>query len=91
MATRKKRSISVPPDLDEEIEAAAAADGASYSAWLAGVARKELLVRSGLEAVAEFELAEGAFTEAERSDARAWARDALERSKEVGTSPRRSA
>ncbi|MBA3956666.1 MAG: hypothetical protein H0X58_08385 [Acidimicrobiia bacterium] len=91
MATRKKRSISMPPDLDQEVGAAAAADGESYSAWLAGVARKELLVRAGLEAVAEFELAEGVFTDAEKSDAREWASDALERSKDVGTAPRRSA
>jgi len=32
MAVRKKRSISMPPDLDAEIAAAAAQAGLSYSA-----------------------------------------------------------
>ena len=39
MAVRKKRSISIPPELDAEIAAAAAAAGMSYSAWLARAAR----------------------------------------------------
>src|ERR1700752_4697842 len=34
MAVRKKRSISMPPDLDAEIAAAAAEAGLSYRAWL---------------------------------------------------------
>jgi len=46
MAVRKKRSISMPPDLDAEIAAAAARAGMSYSAWLADTARKEFGIRS---------------------------------------------
>jgi len=34
MVSRKKRSISMPPELDSSIEAAAA-EGTSYSGWLA--------------------------------------------------------
>ena len=36
----KKRSVSIPPDLDAQIEAAAAEAGMTYSAWLAATARK---------------------------------------------------
>jgi hypothetical protein len=38
MAVRKKRSISLPPDLDTEIADAAAQAGMTYSAWLAAIA-----------------------------------------------------
>src|SRR5690348_17600567 len=62
MATRKKRSISMPPDLDAEIAAAAARAGMSYSAWLADTARKEFAIRAGLGAVSQFERDHGAVT-----------------------------
>ena len=48
MAVRKKRSISLPPDLDAEIAAAAAQAGMTYSSWLAATARKEFTIRAGL-------------------------------------------
>ena len=73
MAVRKKRSISIPPELAAEIAAAAAAAGMSYSAWLAQAARKEFTVRAGLEAVGEYEAEHGAFTPAEIADAEEWA------------------
>ena len=41
VAVRKKRSISMPPELDAEIAEAAAHAGMSYSAWLAEMARME--------------------------------------------------
>jgi hypothetical protein len=44
MAVRKKRSISMPPDLDAEIAAAAEQAGMSYSAWLAD-ARREFTIQ----------------------------------------------
>ena len=43
-AVRKKRSISMPEDLDSAIEAAAAAEGMTYGGWLADVPRKEFLI-----------------------------------------------
>src|SRR5579863_380981 len=55
MAVRKKRSISLPPDLDDQIAAAAEQAGVTYSAWLAATARKEFTLRAGLLAVAEYE------------------------------------
>jgi len=91
MAVRKKRSISVPPDLDLQIETAARAAGMSYSGWLAATARKEFIIQAGLSAVADFEREHGAFTADERADAAQWADDALKRSKRSGARHRRSA
>ena len=91
MAVRKKRSVSMPPDLDAEIAAAAAQAGMSYSAWLAGVARKEFTIRAGLDAVAGFERSHGRFTPDELAEAETWANEALARSKRSGTRQRQSA
>jgi hypothetical protein len=79
MAVRKKRSISMPPELDAEIAAAAAQEGLSYSAWLADTARKEFTIRAGLAAVSLFEHDHGAFSAAEIADADAWAAQAVKR------------
>ena len=73
MAVRKKRSISIPPDLDAEIAAAAQAAGMSYSAWLAQTARKEFTIRAGLEAVSQYETEHGPFTPDEIAKADEWA------------------
>lgn len=79
MAVRKKRSVSIPPDLDAQIEAAAAEAGVTYSAWLAATARKEFTIRAGLKAVADFEREQGAFRPDEIAEAEQWAREALGR------------
>jgi hypothetical protein len=89
MAVRKKRSISMPPDLDAEIAAAAARAGMSYSAWLADTARKEFTIRAGLAAVSQFEHDHGAFTPEELAEAQQWAATALERARQSGSSARR--
>lgn len=89
MAVRKKRSISMPPDLDAEIAAAAARAGMSYSAWLADTARKEFAIRAGLAAVSQFERDHGSFTAEEVSAAEEWAAMALERASRTGGSTRR--
>jgi hypothetical protein len=73
VAVRRKRSISIPPELDEQIAAAAEAAGMSYSAWVAQAARKEFTIRAGLEAVSQFETEHGAFTPDEIAEADAWA------------------
>ena len=91
MVVRKKRSISMPPELDSRIESAAAAEGTSYSGWLAAVARKEFTIRAGLDAVAGFERSHGRFTPNELAEAETWANDALARSKRTGTRQRQSA
>jgi hypothetical protein len=84
VAVRKKRSISIPPDLDAQIEKAAADAAMTYSAWLAATARKEFMIRSGLDAVADFERSHGAFTTEELLEAERWARRALDKSGRSG-------
>ena len=73
MAVRKKRSISLPPELDAEIAAAAQEAGMSYSAWLAQTARKEFTIRAGLDAVSQYEDEHGPFTPDEIAEADEWA------------------
>lgn len=73
MAVRKKRSISIPPELDAEIAAAAQEAGLSYSAWVARTARKEFTTRAGLEAVSQYEAEFGSFTPEEIAEADEWA------------------
>jgi hypothetical protein len=77
MAVRKKRSISMPPDLDAEIATAADEAGLSYSAWLAETARKEFTIRAGLTAISQFEDEHGAFSAEELAEADAWAAQAI--------------
>lgn len=89
MAVRKKRSISMPPDLDAEIAAAAAQAGMSYSAWLADTVRKEFTIRAGLAAVSQFEQDHGTFTPEELADAQQWAATAVERARRTGRSAQR--
>ena len=89
VAVRKKRSISMPPDLDAEIAAAAALAGMSYSGWLADTARKEFTIRAGLAAVGQFEQDHGAFTPEELAEAQQWAATALERARRTGGSAQR--
>lgn len=91
MAVRKKRSVSLPPDLDAQIEAAATADGMTYSGWLADTARKEFTIQAGLRAVVEWEAEHGAFSPDELTDAESWAQAAIDRGRESGTPGRRSA
>jgi hypothetical protein len=91
MAVRKKRSISLPPDLDAEIAAAAEQAGMTYSSWLAATARKEFTIRAGLAAVAQFEDEHGAFTSDELAEADQWAAQAAERASHTGAGRRRSA
>ena len=73
MAIRKKRSVSIPPELDAEIAAAAQEAGLSYSAWIAQIARKEFTIRAGLEAVSQYEAEYGSFTPDEIAEADEWA------------------
>ena len=77
MAVRKKRSISLPPDLNDQIAAAAEQAGMTYSAWLAATARKEFTLRAGLAAVADYEREHSPFTPGELADADQWAATAL--------------
>ena len=60
-----KLAITVDPDVHEGVLAAAEEEGMSVSAWMTAAARRALLVRDGLRAVAEWESEHGRFSDAE--------------------------
>lgn len=64
-----KLAITVDPDVRAGVVAAAGEDDMSVSAWITEAARRALLIRDGLRAVAEWEAENGAFTRAEMSAA----------------------
>jgi hypothetical protein len=66
-----KLAITVDADVHAKVLDAAAAEGSSVSAWITAAARRALLVRDGLAAVAEWEAENGALTKAELEAARA--------------------
>lgn len=66
-----KLAITVDPEVHAGIIAAAADDNVSISAWMTEAARRALLIREGLTAVAEWEAEHGALTDAEIAAARA--------------------
>jgi hypothetical protein len=65
-----KLAITVDPDVHDRIVSAAAEEGVSVSAWMTAAARRTLLVRDGLSAVAEWERDNGELTDAELREAR---------------------
>jgi hypothetical protein len=65
-----KLAITVDPDIHEQVLEAAEAEGVSVSAWMTSAARRALLVRDGLDAVAAWESEHGALTEPELATAR---------------------
>jgi hypothetical protein len=64
-----KLAITVDADVHDRVLEAAAAERLSVSAWMTSAARRALLVRDGLAAVADWEAEHGALTEAELSAA----------------------
>ena len=79
MATRDKRSVSLPPDLASAIDAAAAAAGTSFSAWIAESAAHRLRLEAGRRGVAEWEAEHGPLSEQELAEGLARARELLGR------------
>jgi hypothetical protein len=79
MATRQKRSISLPPPLDDAIERAAAMEGTTVSAWLASAAAHRLRMQAGWEGLEAWEAEHGALTPEELAAGRARARASLGR------------
>jgi hypothetical protein len=65
-----KLAITVDPEVHQQVIAAAAEEGVSVSAWMTQAARRALLIRDGLQAVAEWEADQGAFSDAELAAAR---------------------
>ena len=65
-----KLAITVDPDVHAQVLAAAERDGVSVSAWMTEAARRALLIRDGLDAVAEWEADHGKLTDDEMEKAR---------------------
>jgi hypothetical protein len=65
-----KLAVTVDADVHAKVVDAAEADGTSVSAWITAAARRALLARDGLAAVAEWEVEHGALTRAELDAAR---------------------
>lgn len=65
-----KLAITVDPAVHERVVSAAASEGISVSAWMTEAARRALVVRDGLAAVAEWERTNGSFTPEEMTAAR---------------------
>jgi len=65
-----KLAITVDADVHVQVVAAAAEEGVSVSAWMTAAARRALLVRDGLAAIAEWETEFGSLSEAEMEAAR---------------------
>ncbi len=74
-----KLAITVDRDVHAKVVRAARAEHTSVSAWMTAAARRALLIREGLAAVAEWEAEHGALTPEELSEAR----------KRVAPSPKR--
>lgn len=79
MAQRDKRSVSLPPELAEAIDRAAAQDGTTFSAWLADTAAHRLRLEPGRDGIAEWEREQGPLTSEELADGLARARSLLGR------------
>jgi hypothetical protein len=65
-----KLAITVDPEVHAGVIAAASEEGVSVSAWMTNAARRQLLVRDGLKAVAEWEAEHGPLSETELAEAR---------------------
>lgn len=65
-----KLAITVDPDVHDQVVRAAAGEGVSISAWMTAAARGALLLRDGLQAVAEWEAEHGELSESELEEAR---------------------
>lgn len=79
MARRDKRSVSLPPELAQAIDGAAALDGTTFSGWLADTATRRLRLEAGRHGIAEWEREHGPLTSEELADGLARARSLLAR------------
>ena len=80
MAQRTKRSVSLPPDLADAIDQAAANNGTTFSGWLTDMAGHRLRLEAGRRGIAEWEREHGPLTAEELADGLARARSLLRRS-----------
>lgn len=66
----RRLSISVAPEVEENIREAAAEAGIPVSTWLARVATQAAVIEDGRRAVHEHEAEHGSLSETSRADAR---------------------
>jgi hypothetical protein len=85
--TAAKLAVAVGPGVHEGIVSAAAEQCVSVSAWMTEAARRALLVRDGLAAIAERERLNGSFTSQETTAAR---RRVVEELRQASSSPRQA-
>jgi len=78
-----KLAITIPPDIHEDILAAASREGVSVSAWMTAAARDALRRRAGLAAIEAWEKEHGAFTIDEMNEARRTVRAQLRAPRKV--------
>lgn len=57
-----KRSVSLDDSIAARVERAAVEEGVSFSAWLTSAAEHSLLIREGLQGVADWEADAGPLT-----------------------------
>lgn len=60
MTDRRRRSLTLRTDIDEQVVRAATAAGLTVSAWLTRCVEDRLIVEDGLRAMEEYDLAFGA-------------------------------
>jgi hypothetical protein len=65
-----KLAITIDRDVRDDVVVAARREGVSVSAWMTAAARRALLVRDGLAAVADWERENGPLSEDEMDAAR---------------------
>jgi hypothetical protein len=73
--TVHRLSISVPPELEAQIRAAADEAGVSVSTWLAQAAEHAAKIQAGRRAIEDFEAEHGKLPEEQRLDARRFLRE----------------
>lgn len=77
MAQRAKRSVSLPAEIARAVDEAAAADGTTFSGWLADTVTHRLRLEAGRRGIAEWEQEHGPLTPEELADGLARARSLL--------------
>ena len=87
MAQRQKRSVSLPDELAQDIDRAAAAEGTTFSGWLAVTAAHRLRLEEGRRGIAAWEAENGPLTAEELAEGLARARQSLKRSRAAARQP----
>lgn len=92
MAPRQKRSVSLPDALAQDIDRAAAAEGTTFSGWLAGChSRHRLRLDQGRQGIAAWEAENGPLTAEEIAEGLSRARRLVETAERGRVASRQSA